>query len=215
MTTGPTKSGWKQVRKLSKFQICESHHKRSEVEQPIKEQFHTTFWRICFKPVVTRGGLRHETIQSPILVYEKLPIKKFLASQKGQAIAPTSVMNTNHDDVIKWKNFPRYWPFVRGIHRSPLNSSYKGQWRGTLMFSFICTWINSWVNNREAADLRRLRALFYVIVTWRILATLIEIVLNTYLESPTAIFTWMYCAAKTLYTSPPKVLLWPITYLLF
>ena len=24
----------------------------------------------------------------------------------------------HHDDVIKWKNFPRYWPFVRGIHRS-------------------------------------------------------------------------------------------------
>ena len=23
------------------------------------------------------------------------------------------------DDVIKWKHFPRYWPFVRGIHRSP------------------------------------------------------------------------------------------------
>ena len=23
-----------------------------------------------------------------------------------------------HDDVIKWKQFPRYWPFVRGIHRS-------------------------------------------------------------------------------------------------
>ena len=27
-----------------------------------------------------------------------------------------------HDDVIKWKNFPRYWPFVRGIHRFPVNS---------------------------------------------------------------------------------------------
>ena len=25
----------------------------------------------------------------------------------------------SHDDVIKWKRFPRYWPFVRGIHRSP------------------------------------------------------------------------------------------------
>ena len=25
----------------------------------------------------------------------------------------------NHDDVIKWNHFPRYWPFVRGIHRSP------------------------------------------------------------------------------------------------
>ena len=23
-----------------------------------------------------------------------------------------------HDDVIKWKHFPRHWPFVRGIHRS-------------------------------------------------------------------------------------------------
>ena len=27
-----------------------------------------------------------------------------------------------HDDVIKWKHFPRYWPFVRGIHRPPVNS---------------------------------------------------------------------------------------------
>ena len=23
----------------------------------------------------------------------------------------------HHDDVIKWKHFPRYWSFVRGIHR--------------------------------------------------------------------------------------------------
>ena len=22
-----------------------------------------------------------------------------------------------HDDVIKWKHFPHYWPFVRGIHQ--------------------------------------------------------------------------------------------------
>ena len=42
----------------------------------------------------------------------------------------------NHDNVIKWKYFPRYWPFVRGIHRYPVNSPHKGQWRGTLMFSF-------------------------------------------------------------------------------
>ena len=43
-----------------------------------------------------------------------------------------------HDDVIKWKHFPRNWPFVRGIHRSPVNSPHKGQWRGALMFSLIC-----------------------------------------------------------------------------
>ena len=30
-----------------------------------------------------------------------------------------------HDDVIKWKYFPRSWPFVRGIHRSPVNSPHQ------------------------------------------------------------------------------------------
>ena len=63
-----------------------------------------------------------------------------------------------HDDIIKWKYFPRYWPFVREIHRSPVNSLHKGQWRGTLMFSLICLWLNGWVNNREAGDFRRCRA---------------------------------------------------------
>ena len=42
------------------------------------------------------------------------------------------------DDVINWKHFPRYWPFVRGIHRSPVNSPHKGQWRGAWIFSLIC-----------------------------------------------------------------------------
>ena len=59
---------------------------------------------------------------------------------------------TLHDDVIKWKHFPHYWPFVRGIHRPPVNSPHKGQWRGALMFSLIYVWVNDWVNNREASD---------------------------------------------------------------
>ena len=71
-----------------------------------------------------------------------------------------------HEDVIKWKHFPRYWPFVLGIHRSPVNSPRKGQWRGALMFSLICAWLNDWVNNREAGDLRRHRAHYDVIVMW-------------------------------------------------
>ena len=64
----------------------------------------------------------------------------------------------HHGDVIKWKYFPRYWPFVRGIHRSPVNSPHKGQWLGALMFSLICAWTNDWVNNRDAGDLRLHRA---------------------------------------------------------
>ena len=73
-------------------------------------------------------------------------------------------IDTNHDDVIKWKHFPRNWPFVRGIHRSPVNSPHKDQWRRAFMFSLICAWTNAWVNNREAGDLRRHRAHYDVIV---------------------------------------------------
>ena len=46
----------------------------------------------------------------------------------------------------------------------PVNSPHKGQWRGVLVFSFICVWINDWVNNREAGDLRRHRGHYDVIV---------------------------------------------------
>ena len=63
-----------------------------------------------------------------------------------------------HDDVIKWKPFPRYWPFVREINRSPVNSPHKGHWRVASLFSLICALTSDWVNNRDAGDLRRLRA---------------------------------------------------------
>ena len=41
----------------------------------------------------------------------------------------------------------------------------KDQWRGALMFSLICAWINGWENNRAAGDLRRHRAHYDIIVT--------------------------------------------------
>ena len=48
------------------------------------------------------------------------------------------------DDVIKWKHFPRYWPFVRGIHRSQVDSPRKIQWREALLFCSFCAWTNGW-----------------------------------------------------------------------
>ena len=59
-----------------------------------------------------------------------------------------------HDDVIKWKHFPR----------SPVNSPHKGQWRGALIFTSICIRINGWVNNCDAGELSRNRAHYDVIV---------------------------------------------------
>ena len=77
-----------------------------------------------------------------------------------------------HDDVVKWKHFPRYWSFVLGIHRSSMNSPHKWQWRGALMFSLIYACIHGWVNTGEASDVRHHRAHYYVTTmfctcTWR------------------------------------------------
>ena len=51
--------------------------------------------------------------------------------------------------------------------RFPVNSPHKGQWRGALIFSLICTWINGWLNNFEAGDLRRKPAHYGIIVMCR------------------------------------------------
>ena len=77
-----------------------------------------------------------------------------------QNIDMTKVQFYQHDDAIKWKHFPHYWPFVLGIHRSPVNTPHKGRWRGALMFNLICAWTNGWANNWDAGDLRRDRGHF-------------------------------------------------------
>ena len=61
-----------------------------------------------------------------------------------------------HDDVIKWNHFPRYWPFVSGIHRSRWIPRTKAS--DAELWCFLWSaWINDWVNTREAGDLRRHR----------------------------------------------------------
>ena len=80
-----------------------------------------------------------------------------------------TVVTSTDDDVIKCKHFPRYRPFVRGIHRSPGNSPRKDQWRGALMFSLICVLINDWVNTGEAGDLGRYRAHYDVTVIFAVI----------------------------------------------
>ena len=49
-----------------------------------------------------------------------------------------------HDDVIKWK-----------ISSKLFASCHKGQWRGALMFSLMCTWTNGWANSPDTGELRR------------------------------------------------------------
>ena len=66
-----------------------------------------------------------------------------------------------HDDVIRWKHLPGYWPFVRGIHRW-IPSTKAGD--AELCCFRRSALINCWVNNREAGDLRRHHAHYDVTV---------------------------------------------------
>ena len=52
----------------------------------------------------------------------------------------------NHDDIIKWNHFLRHWPFVRGIHPTPVNSPHKGQWRRALVFFYLR--LNKWLSKQ-------------------------------------------------------------------
>ena len=71
-------------------------------------------------------------------VWQSLVLSRSFSIKYAQQTVPParSRYGVHHDDVIKWKHFPRYWRFVRGIHRWPVNSPHKGQWRGALMFFF-------------------------------------------------------------------------------
>ena len=60
-----------------------------------------------------------------------------LKIQSGVLLYRPAIM-MSRDDVIKGKNFPCYWPFVRGMHRSPVNSPNKGQWRELWCLFDLC-----------------------------------------------------------------------------
>ena len=42
-----------------------------------------------------------------------------------------------HVEVMTWKRCLHYWPFVKGIHRWPVNSPHKGPVRQTFDISFV------------------------------------------------------------------------------
>ena len=127
--------------------ICAGIH-RSPVNSP-----HTDQWRGALMLSLICAWINETIVR--LVIWDAMVL----------IMTPLSLLSyVCHDDVIKWKHFPRNWPFVRGIHWSTVNSPHKGQWRRALMFSLIFVWINGSVNNREAGDLRRHRAHYDVIV---------------------------------------------------
>ena len=120
-------------------------------------------------PVTVGSNIKKNYVTASSLWYDEnaySSVHQWLVQGKKVIITNMALRKTCqiHDDVIKWKHFPLYWPFVWGIHQSPVNSHHIGQWRGTLMFPLICAWTTGWVNNRDAGDLRRHRDYYDVTV---------------------------------------------------
>ena len=88
-------------------------------------------------------------------------------SQTTKLTFNNCIQKDTHDNVIKWKHLPRYCPFVRGTHRSPVYfPGHNGQWRGALMFSLMCAWTKSWANTLDAGESRRHGAHCDATVMW-------------------------------------------------
>ena len=73
----------------------------------------------CFDLIVVRKGTYTVTVMSfhmwAIFLYSPAVQNKFCF----MSVYFGNLRKIQHDDFIKWTHFPRNWPFVRGIHRSP------------------------------------------------------------------------------------------------
>ena len=100
-------------------------------------------------------------LSMPILIYvSKMGTDMFLSEKiKHCCVTEWLPCHYRYMQCLKWwrhqmEPFPALLAICAG----------KGQWRGALMFFFICTRINDWVNNDEAGDWRRHRAHYDVTV---------------------------------------------------
>ena len=105
-----------------------------------------------------------------VIVQPKLPWIRFISSHHNICLdLPIAQAETPHR--AWWRHqmetFSALLALCAGNSPVPVNSPRKGHWRGALMFSLICAWINDWVNNHEVGDLRRHRGHYDVHVMGR------------------------------------------------
>ena len=107
--------------------------------------------------------IKQDILISVLLLYNTFYtlLKSCIFKSSLLTVRPYCTALLNHWCIIGgltwWRHqiyFPRYWPFVRGITRSPVNSPHKDQWHGALLSSLISAWTNDYVNNIDAGDLR-------------------------------------------------------------
>ena len=117
-------------------------------------------WLICFLCGVV--GFQSTLIVKYVIQYWNI----WTLLEAGLTVMDGTCSSWIHDDVIKWKFFSALLALCAG--NSPVTGEFPSQRPVTRSFDvfvfFICSWINAWVNNREAGDWRRHCAHYVVIV---------------------------------------------------
>ena len=138
-----------------------------EHTQRVSRQLHSLIrhllplWRIqrmlCIEsvnsPVCHAGRLRSTVLMTSYKMVHISSNKRVAWSSKQAKVLHITSSWWHH----QMETFSTLLALCAGNSLVPMNSPHKGQWRGALIFSLICVWINSWINNREAGDLRHHR----------------------------------------------------------
>ena len=134
---------------------------------------HNNTWIVCLSHAdvvaISSSSCRFISIIYSACIFKT---HHYLTTTKRASYAVYSVTTSCHG-TISWRRhqmetFSAWLALCAGNSPVPVNSPHKGQWRGALMFTLICVWINGCVNNREAGDLRRYCAHYVVTVMFRI-----------------------------------------------
>ena len=110
-------------------------------------------------------------------------------------IVTGSYSTSRHDDVIKWKHFPRYWPFVRGIHRWPMDSPHKASdaERWCLFYRRLNKWLSKqswgWWFETPSRSLWRHRNGFAIVVVRLSIIFLFDVMMTPY--NPIRLYHWV------------------------
>ena len=121
----------------------------------VKSQSNTPYSLHCCSAhkyfTLSRGSI-HESM----FLEHRFQLHNFL--QRLLLVTFRQFVKADPDGVIKWKQFLRYWPFVRGFTGHRWNPRAMASDAELWCFLWSAPWINGWINNPEASNLRRQRA---------------------------------------------------------
>ena len=128
------------------------------------------------QPIIKYVGLCVFSLPTPLVMIEIIYILCLIIIIKSEVWTITHCLGLGHETMVcavclsiflwhhQMETFSVLLATCAGIHRWPVNSPHKGQWRGALVLFLICAGIKGWVNSRGAGDLRCRRAHYNVTV---------------------------------------------------